>query len=47
MKVQDMKTYVVDPHGPGGRNWIFVKLITDNGIVGIGEAYDSPLIHRL
>ena len=42
MKIQDMKTYVVDPHGPGGRNWVFVKLITDNGIEGIGEAYDAP-----
>ena len=42
MKIQDIKTYVVDPHGPGGRNWVFVKLITDNGIEGIGEAYDAP-----
>ncbi len=42
MKIVDLKTYVVDPHGPGGRNWIFVKLITDNGIQGIGEAFDVP-----
>ena len=42
MKIADLKTYVVDPHGPGGRNWVFVKLITDNGIEGIGEAYDVP-----
>ncbi len=42
MKITDIKTYVVDPHGPGGRNWVFVKLITDNGIEGIGEAYDVP-----
>ena len=42
MKIVDMKTYIVDPHGPGGSNWVFVKLITDNGIEGIGEAYDVP-----
>jgi len=42
MKIVDLKTYVVDPHGPGGRNWIFVKLIADNGIEGIGEAFDVP-----
>ncbi len=42
MKIVDLKTYIVDPHGPGGRNWIFVKLTTDNGISGIGEAFDVP-----
>ena len=42
MKIVDLKTYLIDPHGPGGRNWVFVKLITDNGIEGIGEAYDVP-----
>ena len=42
MKITDLKTYVVDPHGPGGKNWIFVKLVTDNGIEGIGEAFDIP-----
>jgi galactonate dehydratase len=42
VKIVDLKTYVVNPHGPGGRNWIFVKLITDNGIEGIGEAFDIP-----
>lgn len=42
MRIVDLKTYVVDPHGPGGRNWIFVKLVTDDGIEGIGEAFDIP-----
>ena len=42
MKIVDLKTYVVDPHGPGGRNWIFVKLVTNNNIEGIGEAFDVP-----
>ena len=38
MKVVDLKTYLVGnpPHGRGGTKWIFVKLITDNGIEGIG-----------
>ncbi len=44
MKIADLKIYVVEipPPGRGGRNWVFVKLITDNGIAGIGEAYDIP-----
>jgi len=44
MKIIDLKTYVVEVPPPhhGGRNWVFVKLITDNGIEGIGEAYDIP-----
>ena len=42
MKITDLKTYVVDPHGPGGRNWVFLKLITDSGIEGVGEAFDVP-----
>ena len=39
MKIIDLKTYVVEVPPPhhGGRNWVFVKLITDNGIEGIGE----------
>jgi galactonate dehydratase len=46
MKIVDLKTYAVDPHGPGGRNWIFVKLVTDDGIEGIGEAFDVPFSPR-
>ena len=44
MKIVDVKAYVVEvpPPGRGGRNWVFLKLITDNGITGIGEAYDVP-----
>jgi galactonate dehydratase len=42
MKITDLKTYVVDPHGFGGRNWVFVKLTTDDGIEGIGEAFEIP-----
>lgn len=36
MKITDIKTFLV---GAGGRNWCFVKVETDQGIHGIGEAY--------
>ncbi|RFB79389.1 mandelate racemase/muconate lactonizing enzyme family protein [Methylovirgula sp. 4M-Z18] len=41
MKIQDLKTFVVGnpPPRAGGRYFIFVKLITDNGIEGVGEVY--------
>ncbi|HJN49401.1 MAG: mandelate racemase/muconate lactonizing enzyme family protein [Pseudomonadales bacterium] len=41
MKIIDLKTFVVGTPPPhhGGRNWVFVKLTTDDGIEGIGEAY--------
>jgi len=41
MKITDYKTYVVGnpPPRKGGRYFIFVKLIADNGIEGIGECY--------
>jgi 2-dehydro-3-deoxyphosphogalactonate aldolase len=38
MKITEMKSYIVaNPDGPGAPSWIFVKLITDEGIEGIGE----------
>ena len=36
MKITEIKTYTVNP---GGRNLVFVKVCTDEGIDGIGEAY--------
>jgi len=44
MKIADLKTFIVGPPPPsrGGRNWVFVKLITDDGIEGVGEAFDVP-----
>jgi len=36
LKITDIKTYLV---GVGGRNLLFVKVETDQGIHGIGEAY--------
>lgn len=45
MKLQDLEIFVVGtpPPGWGGRYWIFVKLTTDNGIVGYGEVYAASV----
>jgi len=44
MKITDVKTYVVENPPPhyGGPYWVFIKLTTNNGIVGFGEAYSVP-----
>lgn len=44
MKIKDMKTWAVanPPPHHGGRYWVFLKLTTDNGIHGYGEAYGVP-----
>ena len=41
MKIKDLKTFVVGNPAPhfGGRYFIFLKLITDDGIEGVGEVY--------
>jgi len=41
MKIQSLKTFVVGNPPPtwGGRYFIFLKLITDSGIEGLGEVY--------
>ncbi len=41
MKVKELKTFVVanPPPSFGGRYFIFLKLVTDNGIEGVGEVY--------
>ena len=49
MKITDVKTFVVGtppPHN-GGRYWIFVKLVTDSGVVGYGEVYSVPFHPRV
>lgn len=44
MKIIDVKTFVVGnpPPGFGGRYFVFLKLITDAGIEGLGEVYSVP-----
>ncbi|MSV27974.1 MAG: galactonate dehydratase [Bryobacterales bacterium] len=38
MKITGIKTFLV---GEGSRNWVYVKILTDQGIYGIGEAYSA------
>lgn len=44
MKLKDIETFVVGNPPPhyGGRYFVFVKLMTDDGVTGIGEAYCVP-----
>ena len=44
MKITDFKTFIVGNPPPsfGGKYWVFLKLTTDTGIVGFGEAYAIP-----
>ena len=44
MKLSDIKTFVVGNPPPyyGGRYFVFVKLITDGNVEGIGEVYCVP-----
>lgn len=44
MQIKDVKTWAVANPPPhfGGPFWVFVKLTTDNGISGYGEAYGVP-----
>jgi galactonate dehydratase len=44
MKITGFKTFVVANPPPhfGGLYWIFVKLVTDSGIEGVGEVYSVP-----
>ena len=45
MKLKDLEIFTVKnpPPGWGGRYFIFVKLTTDNGIVGYGEVYSASV----
>ena len=44
MRIAEAKTWAVANPDPqrGGPCWIFLKLTTDDGIAGYGEAYASP-----
>jgi galactonate dehydratase len=37
MKITDVQTFLVDPNS--GKNWLFVKVTTDEGLHGWGECY--------
>jgi 2-dehydro-3-deoxyphosphogalactonate aldolase len=44
MRIVDVKTFVVGNPPPhfGGRYFVFLKLLTDGGVEGIGEVYGVP-----
>ena len=46
MQITDVKTFLVDASSSrwGGRNWLFVKVETDEGIYGLGEASGWPRV---
>lgn len=49
MKITDVKTYLVDANVQGvtgwrSRNWLFIKIFTDEGIYGVGEGSGWPRV---
>jgi galactonate dehydratase len=44
VRIADLRTFVVGTPPPhhGGAYWIFVKLVTDTGLEGVGEVYGVP-----
>jgi L-alanine-DL-glutamate epimerase-like enolase superfamily enzyme len=49
MKITEIKTYLMHANGAGSsgwkaRNWLFVKVFTDEGIYGVGEASGWPRV---
>ncbi|SMF76971.1 L-alanine-DL-glutamate epimerase [Tistlia consotensis] len=49
MKITDVRTFVVGNPPPsfGGRYFVFVKLVTDGGVEGLGEVYCLPFHPRV
>jgi galactonate dehydratase len=50
MKITEIKTYLVNSDEgdstdrPRGRNWLFVKVLTDEGVHGVGEGGGWPVV---
>ena len=49
MKISGLRTWVVGnpPPGYGGRYFVFLKLVTDDGIEGVGEVYGATFGPRV
>ncbi|MEX0758130.1 MAG: mandelate racemase/muconate lactonizing enzyme family protein, partial [Tistlia sp.] len=49
MRISEVRTFVVGnpPPGFGGRYFVFLKLVTDGGVEGLGEAYCLPFHPRV
>ena len=45
MRLEDLEVFCVGPPEPawGGRYWIFVRVLADNGITGMGEVYANAV----
>ncbi len=46
-RIRAIDTYLVDASSPtawGARNWLFVKITTEEGLVGLGEASGWPRV---
>ncbi len=46
-RIRDVKTFLVDASSPrawGARNWLFVKVETEEGLTGLGEASGWPRV---
>jgi len=43
VRIAELRTYVVGnpPPGFGGRYFVFLQLVTDDGVVGVGEVYSA------
>ena len=52
MKIAEIKTYLVNANHskradrPRGRNWLFCKIIADNGLYGVGEGGGWPEVAK-
>lgn len=47
MKITDVKTYLMQAEREGGwsrRNWLFIRIYTDEGIYGVGEGSGWPRV---
>ncbi|RIK34949.1 MAG: mandelate racemase/muconate lactonizing enzyme family protein, partial [Chloroflexi bacterium] len=49
MKITDIKTFLMhanvpDSSGWRARNWLFIKVYTDEGIYGVGEGSGWPRV---
>ena len=49
MKITGLKTFITGNPSPfaGGRYFIFLKLVTDNGIEGVGEVYSASFAPKV
>lgn len=49
MKITGLKTFIVGNPAPyaGGRYFLFLKLVTDNGIEGVGEVYSASFAPKV